>query len=271
MELIQTQQLPTSKKTKGDHTKLKLLHNQYTQGKLYIDNQGLVLIKTPDGAFNGSVISVPPSMFPGVINALHIRLDHPSKSQLIAIVSRYFYTPGWRSVIEDVSDNCYQCASVRKLPKVLLDDTTTTPEGLATNFSADIIERHQQKILIIRENLSQYTRGVIIPDQKTETLQEAILQLVTDLIPDSGTNIRVDGATSFQGLKTESENPSSIFHKLKISITIGRLLSKNKNPEAENANKEVLKEILRLTKKTWTNHTSTARSRAQKHELKGQI
>ena len=207
------------------------------------------MVKTPDGAFDGSVISIPPALFPGVINALHIRLEHPSKTQLTDLVSRYFYVPGWRTIIEDVCDSCHQCATVRKLPKVLLDDTSSTPPGLASNFAVDIIERCQQKILIIRENLSQYTRGAIIQDQRMETLRDAILPLVIDLLPDNGTNIRVDGATSFQALKTESEKPDSVFHKLGITITIGRILNKNKNPTAENANKEILKEILRHTNK----------------------
>ena len=74
--------------------------------------------------------------------------------------------------------------------------------------------------------------------------------MVSDLIPDTGTNIRVDGATSFQSLQSEAQNPSSLFHKLGIKLTIGRLLNKNKNPTAENANKEILKEILRHTNRT---------------------
>ena len=45
-DLIRTQQLPKSKKRKEDFTKLKLLHNLYTQGKLYIDKDDIILIKT---------------------------------------------------------------------------------------------------------------------------------------------------------------------------------------------------------------------------------
>ena len=203
------------------------------------------MVKTPEGSFEGSVISVPPSLFPGVINALHIRLEHPSKAQLTSLVSRYFYTPGWKSIVEEVCNNCHQCAAVRKLPKILLDDTSTTPSGIASNFAVDIIERQLQKIFIIRESLSQYTRGLKIPDQKMETLRDAIFSLIVDLLPDTGAVIRTDAATGFQALKAEAENPSSLFSKLGIKITIGRILNKNKNPTAENANKEILKEILR--------------------------
>ena len=78
LNLIKTRQLPETKKTKGDHTKLKLLHNLYTQDKLFIED-GLILVKSSEGALNNATISVPPSIFPGITNALHIRLDHPSK------------------------------------------------------------------------------------------------------------------------------------------------------------------------------------------------
>ena len=39
----------------------QLLHNLYTQSRLFIDADRLVLIKTDNGKFNGAVNSVPPS------------------------------------------------------------------------------------------------------------------------------------------------------------------------------------------------------------------
>ena len=245
-DLIQTRQLPEAKKRNGDSTKLKLLHNIYTQGKLIVEDDGLVMIKSPEAANNGLLLSVPPSLFPGIANAFHLRLDHPSKAQLTSLMARYFYAPGWRAIIAEVSDNCHQCATLRKLPKVLLEDSSTTPEKLASNFSADVIEREGQKILVVREGISQYTKGIIIKDQTAETLRNALLTLVIDLIPDSGTEIRVDGATAFQALERESITNNSLLKKMGIKITVGRLLNKNKNPTAENAVKEIQKEILRL-------------------------
>ena len=47
VQLINTQQLPETKRTKGIHTKVKLPHNLYTQGKLYIDTDGLILMRSP--------------------------------------------------------------------------------------------------------------------------------------------------------------------------------------------------------------------------------
>ena len=245
LHLINTRQLPETRKTRGDYTKLKLLHNLYTQGKLFIQD-GLFLVKTPDGHFNEAAISVPPSLFPGIANAIHIRLDHPSKGQLANLISRYFYTPGWRNIIDQLTDACHQCIALRKLPKVLIEDTHSQPQTIASRFAADVIERESQKILIVREHISQFTRGAIIQDQTAQSLQQALISLIVDIIPDSGTEVRVDGATAFQALERESIRPGTMLNKLKIKIVVGRLLNKNKNPNAENAVQEVLKELLRL-------------------------
>ena len=157
------------------------------------------MIRTPESeTIGGDAISVPTSIFPGVVNALHIRLDHPSKAQLTALIARYFYTPGWRGIINEVIDSCHQCASMKQLPKVLLQDTSSSPDNIGSHFAADVIEREGQKILAIRECISQYTRAQLIHDQTAETLKRAVISLVIDIMPNTGTEIRVDGATGLQ-------------------------------------------------------------------------
>ena len=136
--------------------KLKLIHNLYSQGKLVVRN-GMIMIKSPGRHFGDMVISVPPSMYPGLANALHMRFDHPSKNQLANLLARYFYTPGWRAIIDELSEACHQCRALRKLPKVLIEDTHSTPDLIAAKFSADVIERESQKILVVREHVSQFT------------------------------------------------------------------------------------------------------------------
>ena len=245
LQLINSRQLPETKKTKGDNTKVKLLHNLYTQGKLFLKD-GLFLVKNPEGHFSSAVISVPPALFPGVVHALHIRLDHPSKGQLSNLISRYFYSPGWRGIVDEITNSCLQCRALRKLPKVLLEDTHTPVTTVASRFATDVIERENQKILVVREHLTQFTRAMLIPDQKSDTLRQGLISLTLDLIPDTGAKIRADGATAFQALERESQQNNSILSNLKLKVIVGRLLNKNKNPIAENAVQEIQKEILRL-------------------------
>ena len=242
--LIDTRQLPENRKRNGENTKLKLLHNMFTQGKLFTEN-GLIYVKTPEGHFNGAAISVPPAIFPGIVNTLHVRLQHPSKGQLKSLISRYFYSPGWRNIVDSVTDYCHQCSGVKVLPKVLIDDTSTPPQCFGTNFAADVLERETQKILILREGVTQFTRATFISDQKKDTLRQAILSLLLDILPDTGTEVRLDAAVAFQSLEIESLTSDTLLNKLGIRLVIGRTLNKNKNPIAENAVKELQKEILR--------------------------
>ena len=51
-------------------------------------------------------------------------------------------------------------------------------------------------------------------------------------------------------LQVESKANGSLLKKFNIDIAIGRILNKNKNPTAENANQEFQKEILKLAGKT---------------------
>ena len=135
---------------------------------------------------------------------------------------------------------------MKQLPKVLLQDTSSSPDKIGARFAADVIEREGQKILVIRECLSQFTRAQLIQDQTAETLKRAIVSLVIDIMPDTGTEIWVDGATSFQALQNQSLTEDSLLNTMGIRIVVGRIMNKNKNPVGENMVKEVQKEILRF-------------------------
>ena len=60
-----------------------------------------------------------------------------------------------------------------------------------------MIER-SQKILIVREKLSQFLSGCLIQDQTVDTLRPILISLVSPKLTDTGATVRVDGATAFQ-------------------------------------------------------------------------
>ena len=93
-KLITTSQLPEKKKTNGQNTVLKLLHNMYCKGKLKIDSSGLILVTSQSGYFSGQSILVPDNLYPAIVSVLHQKLAHPSKAQLSKLLSRYFYSVG---------------------------------------------------------------------------------------------------------------------------------------------------------------------------------
>ena len=94
--------------------------------------------------------------------------------------------------------------------------------------------------------MTSLTRALIIPDQKKDTLRQALLSLLLDLVPDTGAEVRFDGAAAFQSLEVESVTANTTLNKMGIKLVIGRTLNKNKNPIGENAVKELEKKILRF-------------------------
>ena len=240
--LVEIGQSPNVHKTNGEHTKLKQLHGLYVRGDLMIDKDGTVMVKTKNGAYNGYAISIPHGMFPGLVHTLHIRLNHPSKSQLSQLVQRYFYTPGHQRIIGEVSDSCFQCCSLKPLPSVLIKDTTIKVESCGTNFSADVMEREGQKVLLVRESLTAFTWARLIADQKAETLETNLLSMILPFTSAAGATVRTDGATAFQSLAGREDTD---LRKNNITLEVGRLNNDNKNPQAENCVKEFEKETLR--------------------------
>ena len=247
VNLIKTGQLPEKKKTCGPYTTLKLLHNLYKKGELMIDKSGLITVrqKQPDGSLAQTIV-VPTGMFPGLVNAMHIKTSHPSKLQLTKLLARHFYCPGQTKVISDITDKCHTCLSLKQLPSQLFPEMTTSVEGFGCNFSADVMVRMKQKVLVIREKMSQFVMAKLIEDETSETLANAIIPLISDLVPESGAIIRTDNAPAFFKLSSESKLENSVFKKSNIQLELGDTLNPNKNPVGENAIKELQKEFLRL-------------------------
>ena len=240
--LVRIGQSPNKHKTKGEHTIIKKLYRLYVAGDVQLDTDGAVLVKAKDGAYSGYAMVVPTSIYPGLMHTLHLRLDHPSKAQLTALTARYFYCHGYQGIIDQVTEGCLQCASVKKLPKVLLQDTTEGSGPCGLKFSADVMEQRGQKLLLVRESLTQFTWATLIEDQKADTLETALLTMILPFTPSAGAVVRTDGGTGFQSLAARSDTE---LKKRNIQLEIGRLHNSNKNPQAENTVKEFEKEMLR--------------------------
>ena len=106
-----------------------------------------------------------------------------------------------------------------------MQDSTEVINCFGAAFAADVIERESQKILVVKEKLSHFVRARIIPDQTVETLREALITMTADMIPDSGTTIRVDGAMALQSLAKESTTDGTTLKRLNITVEVGRLLN----------------------------------------------
>ena len=257
--LVETGQHPEKKKTCGDFTLIKHLYGKYQAGDVIIQPDGLVMVKVRDGYFNNTAISVPRGLLSGIAFSIHVKLGHPSKGQLLSLMSRYFYCHGHIGIIHAVVDNCVQCRSLQPVPKEFALDNTEKVEGLGTRFAVDVIERHGQKILLTREKLSQTTWLELIPDQTTDTFRKTIFKTILPWVHPGGAVVRCDGAAALASLARETETDNSIFKQFNIKLEVGRPHNINKNAVAENAIREAEKEILkyRPNQKTLTEEDLT--------------
>lgn len=248
-KLIRSGGLQPEPKLRG-HMDLKLMYNLYKKGLLKIDSFGLIVVKHVDvsSGIEYEAISVPKHIYPSIVQSLHIKLQHPSRSQLHKFVHRYFHCTGSTKSVDEIHRLCQICTSLSKVPPPVVSHSTQQVESLGSQFSADVLVSDNQKIFLCREKLSQFLFSRIIQDETAETLRTVILESVLDIMPSTGTTVRVDAAPglfSIQQALQDLEN-DDILKKCSVKLEIGRTHNVNKNPIAENCVKEFRKERLRL-------------------------
>ena len=113
---------------------------------------------------------------------------------------------------------------------------------MGVSFAADVIKRHRQSILVLRECTTSYTASCLIPDERHDTLRDALTRLIIGLHPLDGPRaiVRVDPAPGFASISS-NDSPKH----LNVTIEVGRVKNKNKNPVAEKAVRELEEELIR--------------------------
>ena len=209
-----------------------------------IAKDGLLVVRRCDPlAPPSESIIVPRNVLDGLVTALHIKLEHPTKHQLNMVLKRQFYALDLPKIVEQVSDSCHTCASLKRFPKSLIEQSSEDPPDIiGISFAADVLKRNRQLILVVRETVTSYTSTCFINDEKRDTLRDALIRLLVALKPLNGPNVvvRVDPAPGFRSLQDDP-----FFKQFNISIEVGRVKNPNKNPVAEKAIAELEDEILR--------------------------
>ena len=209
-----------------------------------ISKDGLLVVRRNQPfASTTEAIVVPRSVLDGLLTALHVRLNHPSRHQLQTVVQRHFYALDMSNALTRISSFCHTCASLQKFPVSLVSQTSEDPpDVVGISFAADVIKRQRQLILLLRECSTSYTNTCLIPDEKHDTLRDALTRLIVELHPIDGPRavVRVDPAPGFVSL---SHNDS--LKHLNAWLDVGRTKNVNKNPVAEKAIQELEEEFLR--------------------------
>ena len=188
-------------------------------------------------------IVVPRQVAPGLLCALHVKFQHPTQHQLKLVFSRYFYALDIDAHLAALYAGCHACLALKKLPPPLVDDSTSPPSAVGTSYSADIMHHHRQLILVVRENVTSYTLTCFVSDERAATLEPALISLCVSLRAVDGppVTVRVDPAPCFVSLSS-----SDALKRAGISLEIGRVHNKNKNPSAEHAIGELRCELKRI-------------------------
>ena len=136
------------------------------------------------------------------------------------------------------------CASLLKVPTSFKPQSTSIPpDTIGRSYSADVLKRELQLILVLRENVSSITDAMFIQNEKAESLKGGLIMLLSKLRPPSSpsVSIRVDPGTGFQAVSKDPDLSSQ-----GVCLEIGNAKNINKNPIAEKAIGELHGEISRL-------------------------
>ena len=207
-----------------------------------LDSNGLIVVRKPDPFLHvRELIVVPAEILSGLLTALHIQFKHPTKHQLNKLFDRYFYAISSSKQIDDITDHCNQCNSLKKLKKELFEQSSTpSPIKPGEQFASDVIQRHTQCIFATRDIHTSYTTALIVPNQQTDTMRNAILDS-TSLMRLPSCTIRIDNAPGLRPLKEDAFLASQ-----GIKLVFGRVKNINKNPVAERNNQELELELNRI-------------------------
>lgn len=140
-----------------------------------------MLVVTKHPAFHPKIecIIVLQHVLPGLLTALHIKLEHATQRQLTKMFSRHFNALRLDDAVKTITDTCHTCATLHHLPKALIPQSTSEPpEVVGTMFATDVLKQRRQRILVVRENITSLTVAAFVINETAHVLQEMLLHLI---------------------------------------------------------------------------------------------
>lgn len=190
------------------------------------------------------LIVIPQHVVLGLMMSLHLRFQHPTTSQLLQIFKRSYFCLRAQALATNTTANCSLCQSLKTVPKELHSQSTVDyPETPCRSFAADIIRRFRQKIYALRDTFSSFTLAFLVHDETHATLRASLITSISTIrsSPQTCVVVRADNAPGFIALKDDP-----VLTKVNISIDLGRIHNKDKNPVIDKGISELISEILRL-------------------------
>ena len=214
--------------------------------KCSIDTNGLLIVKktVPWKERPVELLVIPRQFGFTFLKAFHNKLNHPNTTQMKKLFSKQYFVIDQMNLIQKVYDTCsYPCQAMKILPKETLQfSTSTKPDYVGQYYNADVLEESNQKILVIRENLTSYTDACIVPNQTKSALRNAIITLIARLKLSDHCTVRVDNQSSLSSLKNDNS-----LTPLGIVLETGHPKNVNKNAGAEKAIRELREQLVKIS------------------------
>lgn len=211
-----------------------------------IDKNDLLIVPSKLNKYSSvqvDLIVVPQTHLPALLWQTHNNLNHPTKSQLKAQFDKSFYSVGLSAALDKLYEECFFCASQRKLPDTTVHHTKTETSSPGTHFHADVIKRQGQCIFTIRDHFSSLSAARIIKNETHQELKKAIIETVIPLKLLGNCQVIVDNATGFVPLL---QNKDPDLTKLKILVVNTDVFNKNANAVIDKACFELEQELKRI-------------------------
>ena len=129
-------------------------------------------------------IVVPRTVLDGLLTALHVKLNRPSRHQFQMVLQRQFFALDMNDAISRITSACHTCASLKSFSSSLVKQSSDyPPEVVSVSFAADVIKSYRQLILVQRECTTSFTTSCLVHDEKHDTLRDAHTQLIVGLHP----------------------------------------------------------------------------------------
>lgn len=189
------------------------------------------------------LIIIPQSHIPALLWQLHNTMQHPTKSQLKAHFNKYYYGVGFTAALDQIYEDCFFCATQKKIPNVVQHHSKTEATVPGTHFHADVIRRQSQNIFTIRDHVSSMSAAKIIKSENSADLKQAMIDLVIPLKLQGQCIIRVDNARGFLPLTDDKDHD---LKKLNIVVQLADANNVNSNAVIDRACYELEQELKRV-------------------------
>ena len=190
------------------------------------------------------LIVIPQSYAPGLLTALHLQLNHPTPFQLQKVFNRQFFTANAEKLINLTSENCYECTSLKKLEQIEIPFSTTAPyDHVGSNYSADILKRSSQNVLVLTEEVTKFTKAKLVDSETNSCIVDGLKELLNHYRSPCSpcATLKLDPAPAMQTLHRTQPLKS-----MNVIIELGEPKNKNKLATIDKQIQELRNEFTRI-------------------------